>query len=178
MCSFGLLFRYSIPATPGSNLSCTGLNTVGNVRLISATHFPLRRFLDSDQFRKDLFYRINGLTLTIAPLRHRPNDLRSLIASKITTAATRQEKPITGLSTAAAEALFNHDWPGNLRELRNAIERAVILAKGDKVSAADLPAELEGETSPQPQGGGPVARVGGSISIEKLEEAHVRRILC
>jgi len=72
---------------------------VADVRLISATHFPLRKFLDSDQLRKDLFYRINGLTLTIAPLRERPHDLRSLVAAQIVRAGGQQGKTITGLST-------------------------------------------------------------------------------
>src|SRR5258706_8116291 len=63
---------------------------VADVRLISATHYSLRRFLDADQFRKDLFYRINGLTLTIPPLRERPNDLRSLVATQIARAPPRQ----------------------------------------------------------------------------------------
>ena len=75
---------------------------VADVRLISATHFAIRKFLDSDQFRKDLFYRINGLTLTIAPLRERPQDLRALVAAKIALAAA--SLLCAAVSTAASAA--------------------------------------------------------------------------
>ena len=106
---------------------------VADVRLISATHLPLHRFMESDQFRRDLFYRISGLTITVPPLRERPADLRALIGSEIAAAARHHGKPIVGLSRPAAEILFAHTWPGNLRELHRVIHTAVAMTPGDVI---------------------------------------------
>ncbi len=103
---------------------------VADVRLMSATHLPLRRFMASEQFRKDLFYRISGLSLTIPPLRDRPADLRSLIATEIALACREQGKTIVGLEKRSAETLFSYQWPGNLRELKRVIHAAVALSEG------------------------------------------------
>src|SRR4029077_6752048 len=89
---------------------------VADVRLISATHLPIRRFMETDHFRRDLFYRISGLTITVPPLRERPTDLRALVGTEIAAAARAQRKSIVGLSRQAAAMLFAHRWPGNLRE--------------------------------------------------------------
>ena len=106
---------------------------LADVRLISATHLPLHRFIENDQFRRDLFYRISGLTITVPPLRERPADLRALIGSEIAAAARRHGKAISGLSRHAAERLFAHHWPGNLRELQRVLHTAVALTVGDVI---------------------------------------------
>jgi transcriptional regulator with PAS, ATPase and Fis domain len=106
---------------------------VADVRLISATHLPIRRFLETDHFRRDLFYRISGLTITVPPLRDRPADLRALVGNEIAAAARKQGKPIVGLSRQAAERLFAHRWPGNLRELQRVIHTAVAMTTGDVI---------------------------------------------
>ena len=150
---------------------------VADVRLISATHFPLNEFHDSVRFRKDLFYRINGLTLTVAPLRERPHDLRSLIAAKIALAASKQDKSITGLSTAAADLLFNYRWPGNLRELDRVIHAAVALTSGNVVGVEAI--ILDGMTAeasvpdPRVEASAP----GDDTSLKGMERRHVRRVL-
>lgn len=149
---------------------------VADVRLISATHFPLPKFLDSDQFRKDLFYRINGLTLTIAPLRERPRDLRSLVAAQIARAAGNQSKAITGLSTAAAERLFNYHWPGNLRELDRVIHAAVAMTTGSVIDAEAV--ILDGTSAsgaPETRNEKPLG--GEDQSLKTMERRHVRRVL-
>ena len=151
---------------------------VADVRLISATHFPIRKFLEADQFRKDLFYRINGLTLTVAPLRERPRDLRSLIASKIAAAAGKQGKPITGLSAAAAELLFDYQWPGNLRELDRVINAAVAMTAGSVIGVEAVildgmpPAAIAGAASPTGR-----SSDNGNASLRAIERRHVRRVL-
>ena len=84
---------------------------------------------------------------------------------------------LDGFSEAAAAAVRAYSWPGNLRELRNAIERAVIMAKGKKIGLEDLPAELRGQTAPGAHGNGASPEVGSLVSMEKLEEAHLRIVL-
>jgi two-component system, response regulator FlrC len=104
-----------------------------DVRLVTATHLPLDRYLETDRFRKDLFYRISGFTLHLPSLRERPGDLRTLIGSEVKAAATAQGRNIVGVSRDAADALLSHSWPGNLRELKRVIQTAVALTRGDVV---------------------------------------------
>ncbi len=118
---------------------------VADVRLISATHLPIRRFMESDQFRRDLFYRISGLSITVPPLRERPTDLRALVGAEIAKAAKSQHKPIVGLSRQAAAMLFEHRWPGNLRELQRVLHTAVAMTTGDVIYPEALLLEVEGQ---------------------------------
>jgi transcriptional regulator with PAS, ATPase and Fis domain len=148
-----------------------------DVRLISATHYPLRRFLEADQFRKDLFYRINGLTVTIPPLRERPNDLRSLVAAQIARAGARQGKEVTGLSTEAAEQLFAYPWPGNLRELDRVLNAAVAMAAGAVIGAEAL--VLNGASAsgaPPTDAAAQLPDIGG-LTLEAMERRYVRQVL-
>ena len=126
-----------------------GSETLQNavVRLISATHLPIHRFIGSDHFRRDLFYRISGITIHLPPLRERPGDLRALIAAEIANASRNQRREITALSKVAAARLFSHPWPGNLRELRQVLHTAVALTEGDTIqSESILLGELEEPT--------------------------------
>lgn len=151
---------------------------VADVRLISATHFPLRKFLDSDQFRKDLFYRINGLTLLLTPLRERPNDLRSLIGAKIALAARKQGKEITGMSAAAAELLFQYEWPGNLRELDRVIHAAVAMTAGSIIGTDAV--MLDGgwmPAAPEIRARGQGVATVEDANLKAMERCHVRRVL-
>ncbi|MGI9078373.1 MAG: sigma 54-interacting transcriptional regulator [Gemmatimonadaceae bacterium] len=118
---------------------------IADVRLISATHLPIGRFGQSDNFRKDLFYRISGITLSVPPLRLRPNDLRSLVAAEIASAAEREKKVIAGLSKRAADTLFSYLWPGNLREMKRVVHTAVAMCQGDIIQPEAI--LLESSTS-------------------------------
>ena len=139
---------------------------VADVRLISATHLPIRRFMESDQFRRDLFYRISGLTITVPPLRERPTDLRALVGTEIAAAARAQRKPIVGLSGQAAAILFAHPWPGNLRELQRVVHTAVAMTMGDVIYPDALLLEIHGEPRAHVDGGlAPSRRAGASVSI-------------
>ena len=144
-----------------------------DVRLISATHYPLERYAGSDGFRRDLFYRISGLTLTLPPLRERPNDLKALVASSILRAARLQGRSIDGLSRAAADALFSYQWPGNLRELDRVIHAAVAMTEGEVIEETAILVRREAEASR------PAAppRTGGDDSLRAAERAHVLRVL-
>ena len=149
-----------------------------DVRLVSATHYALDRFASSAQFRRDLFYRISGLTLTLPPLRDRPRDLRALVASSIVRAARQQGRAITGLSKAAADALFSHAWPGNLRELDRVILAAVALAQSEVIGVETLllPRAGPGDGEERPQTAESAA-ASGENSLRSVELEHVRRVL-
>ena len=104
------------------------------VRLVSATHYPLADRSGRTGFREDLFFRISGITLTVPSLRDRPRDLPMLVATEIANASRRQRKPITALDRAAVDKLLAYRWPGNLRELSTVIHAAVALAKNEVLS--------------------------------------------
>jgi len=142
-----------------------------DVRVISATHWPLGTFVASDRFRNDLFYRISGIVLALAPLRERPHDLRSLIASEIRLASRREGKTITGLVKEATERLLAYPWPGNLRQLKTVIQTAVALTSGDVIPAeAILLNDVAG-------GSAPSAPTRDTLALCAAEHRHIRDVL-
>jgi transcriptional regulator with PAS, ATPase and Fis domain len=171
------------------------------VRLISATHLPIHRFIGSDHFRRDLFYRISGITIHLPPLRERPRDLRALIAAEVANASRLQGRSISALSKVAAERLLAHRWPGNLRELRQVLHTAVALTSGEIISAEAIllgeaePAEdRELRTAPAreaPRGGpeevnanldqhgdeGGVPSGSRELLLRTIEQRHIQRVL-
>jgi transcriptional regulator with PAS, ATPase and Fis domain len=149
-----------------------------DVRLISATHLPLGRFLQSERFRQDLFYRISGITLTIPPLRGRPEDLRALIAAEIAQASHQQGKGIIGLSKQAAEALLAYNWPGNLRELKRVIHAAVAITDSDIIPAeAILLQPLEGTPTLEGQVATGGSQTDDGLRLRMVERRHVQAVL-
>jgi transcriptional regulator with PAS, ATPase and Fis domain len=146
-----------------------------DVRLISATRYPLAKFADTDQFRSDLFFRIAGLTITLPPLRERPIDLRALVAASIRRAAQLQGRTISGLSQKAADMLFSYDWPGNLRELDLIIHAAVAMTSGEVIEeTAVLIQPREGRERAQPAGPRPRE---GDKRLRAVEREHILRVL-
>ena len=139
---------------------------VADVRLVSATHHSLARFIEGDRFRRDLFYRISGITITIPPLRARPKDLRALVAHEIETASREQRKTIRGLTQAAAQRLLSYSWPGNLRELKRVVQVAVALTEGDLIppEAVLIDSPLE-------------AVDDGDPSLVAAERRHIQKVL-
>ena len=113
-----------------------------DVRIVSATHRPLEQEITNGNFRADLFYRLRVVTVDIAPLRDRREDIPLLAETFLRMAAERYELPQRALSQAALKRLLEYNWPGNVRELKNAIDRAVIMAEGDEVTPKDLPDEI------------------------------------
>ncbi len=151
-----------------------------DVRLISATHLPLSRYLNTDHFRKDLFYRISGITLRLPPLRERPHDLGTLMAKEIEGASAAMGRQIVGLSRAAADRLMGHDWPGNLRELKRVIHTAVAVTEGEVIEAEAVLLEATPETAPggtAPAAGGAKREVDGDLSLRTAEKRHIRQVL-
>jgi transcriptional regulator with PAS, ATPase and Fis domain len=153
-----------------------------DVRLISATHLPINSYKETDHFRRDLFYRISGITLRVPALRERPNDLRSLMAAEIATASAALAKPIVGLSRPAADRLLAYEWPGNLRELKRVIHTAVAISNGEVIEESAILLEA---TDPVEQPPGPVAprSVNSSrgtdpdLSLHTAELRHIRAVL-
>jgi transcriptional regulator with PAS, ATPase and Fis domain len=117
-----------------------------DVRLVAATNRNLEEMISKGQFRADLFYRLNVVALTLPPLRERPGDLAELVFFFLSRAAQKSKKQIRQIDPSALAALENHPWPGNIRELENVIERAVVLADSDIICLADLPPELRNAT--------------------------------
>jgi DNA-binding NtrC family response regulator len=113
-----------------------------DVRIVSATHRPLEQEIERGNFRADLFYRLRVVTVEVAPLRERREDIPALAESFIRLAAERYRMPLRSIAPAAMRRLVEYDWPGNVRELRNAVERAMVLAEGDELTARDLPEEI------------------------------------
>ncbi|MCA9062582.1 MAG: sigma 54-interacting transcriptional regulator [Planctomycetaceae bacterium] len=113
-----------------------------NVRLIAATNRDLPAMIESGRFREDLYYRLNVVSVTLPPLRDRGEDLLELVFYFLSRAAQKERKQIRRIHPDAVAALEQHAWPGNIRELENVIERAVVLADSDEITLADLPVEL------------------------------------
>jgi NtrC-family two-component system response regulator AlgB len=122
------------------------------------------------KFREDLYYRLNVITIEMPPLRQRPLDLDSLARQHLKLFTRQSAKSIKDFTSAALSAMQRYPWPGNIRELRNVIERAVILTKGDKIDVNDFPDSLRGA---QPAG----AMIGNRVSLDELEREHIMRIV-
>jgi DNA-binding NtrC family response regulator len=118
-----------------------------DVRIVSATHRALEQEIEQGNFRADLFYRLRVVTIELAPLRERREDIAELAESFMRLTAERYKLPERRLAPSALRQLLAYRWPGNVRELRNAIERSLILAEGTEVTARDLPDELKGGVS-------------------------------
>jgi NtrC-family two-component system response regulator AlgB len=147
------------------------------VRVIAATSRDLRTRVAEGAFREDLYFRLNVIMAEMPPLRQRPGDLIRFAGHYNKHFAALCGRRLEGFSEAALAAIRAYSWPGNLRELRNAIERAVIMAKGNKINLEDLPAELRGQMAPGTKANGALVEVGSLVSMEKLEEAHLRKVL-
>jgi transcriptional regulator with GAF, ATPase, and Fis domain len=124
-----------------------------DVRILAATHQDLESLIRAGRFREDLYYRLNVICLHLPALRERREDVFELAVYFLNLHAQRTGKPVTHLDPEAVEALAAYDWPGNIRELENVLERAVVLADGPAVTVDDLPPELRkaGRRGPRPR---------------------------
>jgi DNA-binding NtrC family response regulator len=109
-----------------------------DVRLVAATNQDIDRAVETGTFREDLYYRLNVFRVHLPPLRDRGDDILFLAEQFVRTLSAQMGKPEAGLSRDAREALMAHPWPGNIRELQNAIERALIMSEGGLITAAQL----------------------------------------
>ncbi len=147
-----------------------------DVRIVAATHRDLAAEVKAGRFREDLFYRLNVLPIVVPPLRSRREDVALLVDHFVARNNVRLGTAIRGVDTEARRILVEYAWPGNVRELENTIERAMVLAEGDLLLAADLPERIREARDPVQ-----VQLASGELSIKKttrvIEETLIRRAL-
>jgi DNA-binding NtrC family response regulator len=161
-----------------------------DVRIISATNRDLAERMRRGRFREDLYYRLNVVSIRLPPLREREGDISLLIQFFLKKFAAQMGKRLRGIESAALRELTRYNWPGNIRELENTMERAVLLADGDTIRAADLPlffspegpaaaAAAEAAVAPAGvSGGGPRVRLpAGGIALEEAERQLIVQAL-
>jgi len=113
-----------------------------DVRFVAATNRDLRAEVERGAFREDLYFRLNGLSISVPPLRERPAELDALLEHFLSAAAREMRRPRPAVAEATLRALKAYPWPGNIRELRNVVESAAVRAVGDRIEPGDLPREL------------------------------------
>ena len=145
-----------------------------DVRIVAATNRDLRAEADAGRFRSDLFYRLNVVELHVPPLRERREDIPYLTAAFVREFATRFGKPIEGVSSAAEQMLMTGSWLGNVRELRNVLERACMLADGRSLTERDLGAAMPTVREPSAAAPTPAPAHDG---LDGVEREHIVRVL-
>jgi NtrC-family two-component system response regulator AlgB len=145
-----------------------------NVRVISATNRNLEKALQEGRFRDDLYYRLHVIAVPIPPLRERLGDLLQIAERYLQFFSRQCGKPLKGFSGKAEAVLRQYAWPGNLRELRNVVERAVILADTNEIDLLDLPEKIFQNSSPTPA---PGVQIGARVSLREIETEHITRVM-
>ena len=139
-----------------------------DVRVIAASNRDLAKAVAAGTFREDLFYRLNVISITLPPLRDRLDDVERLAMAHLHSVANECDKKIDSISADALDVMKRYNWPGNIRELRNVIERAVILSSNHEIEASDLTETIEPDSE---------IRIGGKVSLEELETAHIKKVI-
>ena len=145
------------------------LTKKADVRLVAATNADLEDAVKEGRFREDLFYRLNVIQIEIPPLRERPEDVIALAERLLVFHGRNNHRSFLGFTEEAIQALAGNRWPGNVRELSNAVERAAILCRNDRIGLECLPANLLPRDF--------TLKIGEPVTIEKIEEQHIRRVL-
>jgi transcriptional regulator with PAS, ATPase and Fis domain len=141
-----------------------------DIHLVTATNRDLEAMVEQGDFRRDLYYRLRVVVVVVPPLRDRRSDIPLLARHFLEMYSERFNRPGLPLSREALAALMDHPFPGNVRELENAIQAAVALAPGDTISVDDLRLEIEGRhaTTTTP---------GGLVTLEEMERRHIEQVL-
>ncbi|WFB35793.1 sigma-54 dependent transcriptional regulator [Kiritimatiellota bacterium B12222] len=145
-----------------------------DTRLLAATNRDLRRMVEEGTFREDLFFRLNVVQVRLPALRERREDIPLLLNHYLKEFATENVRDIDGFTPDALDALIRYRWPGNIRELRNVMERMVVLSRGDRITLRDLPAEVKEEAGPLKTGAGPLR---GATSMQDAEKKMIMQAL-
>ncbi|MGI9101763.1 MAG: sigma-54-dependent transcriptional regulator [Terriglobales bacterium] len=152
-----------------------------DVRMIAATNTDLKEAVARGQFREDLFYRLNVLPIMLPPLRERREDILPLALSMVERFNKELKKNFTGFTPGAAELMTRYPWPGNIRELKNAIERTMILAGEGDIDAGALPEEIRDHFEPQvpePASHMDLSPTGQQwVTLYELEERYIHEVL-
>ena len=167
----------------GTFMRLGGTSTITvNIRLIAATNENLKNAISQGRFREDLYYRMNVVQLYIPPLRERREDILPLALEILQSLNKELRKAFTGYSPAAAELLEEYSWPGNIRELRNVIERTMILTPEGEIDVNHLPEEIrdrQGETRiSQPFSEADISPTGDQfLSLREMEDHYIEQVL-
>ena len=146
-----------------------------DVRIVAATNANLENALEEGRFRSDLYYRLSTVTVVVPPLRDRPADIPLLIKHFLLRASAEAGRPLPEIEGQAMERLLRYHWPGNARELQNAIQRGVILARDNALTVRELPPKVAGlELSPARMLGEAVDK---RISLDQLERDYIRAVV-
>jgi two-component system response regulator AtoC len=153
-----------------------------DVRLIAATNRDLKAAVQQGEFREDLFYRLNVVPITIPPLRERREDILPLALDILQQLNDELKRSFTGFTRDAADVLKRYPWPGNIRELKNVIERTMILAPDGDIDASRLPAELRNFGAAQPRNAGAAAPAAGNgepprHTLREVEDRYIEQVL-
>jgi transcriptional regulator with PAS, ATPase and Fis domain len=130
-----------------------------DLRVIAATHRDLEKMVREGLFREDLLYRLDVYKINVPPLRDRREDIPLLADTFLQTFRAEMDKPVEGFSDEALAALSAYDWPGNVREMRNAVERSLLSCRGTRVERYDLPDKVHSEDSSERRDGGVLDQV-------------------
>ena len=142
-----------------------------NVRILAASHRPLEALIETGQLREDLYYRLNVVAILIPPLRERRSDLSLLIDHFVRRFAAKNAKTINGLTAEGRDILLRYDYPGNVRELENIIERAVVLSRDDVIGSSDLPVTVKEKDAEDDH------EANLAVAVERLERRMIREAL-
>lgn len=142
-----------------------------DVRIIAATNRDLEKEIQEGRFREDLFYRLNVVHIQVPPLRDRKDDIPLLLSSFLDEFAKDNDKKITGIDSRAKSALYKYDWPGNIRQLRNCMESAVVMCGGDEIKLEDLPPSVSGAVD------GNIIAVPAGITLAEAEKIIIQQNL-
>jgi two-component system response regulator HydG len=145
-----------------------------DIRVIAATNKDLTKEVREGRFREDLYYRLNVVPVTMPPLRERREDIPPLADHFLAVYREKNRKPLKGISGKALDLLVRYDWPGNIRELENCIERAVIMAKEEMITPVDFPPQIQ-KLSGEKETGGFAIPYG--ISLEAMERELIVKTL-
>jgi DNA-binding NtrC family response regulator len=145
-----------------------------DVRVIAATNLPLDQLADERRFRQDLLFRLNTVEIELAPLRERRDDVEVLVEHFVALYSKKYGKPARELPAEVMAALKRYDWPGNVRALRHAAERAVILAANGVFTVEDFSLS---RTAPVREGTSTPAAVGGDLNLDRAERHMVEQAL-
>jgi transcriptional regulator with PAS, ATPase and Fis domain len=153
-----------------------GTATVGiDVRIVAATNRNLLEAVHEGRFREDLFYRLAVVTVNLPPLRERGTDLELLASHLVARYAREHKRPVRAISEEVFSVLHRHPWPGNVRQLRNAMERAVVMSQGEVLLPEHLPADVaQPQQPPETQ---EASQEMPLVTLEEMERRMIRRAL-
>lgn len=137
-----------------------------NVRIIAATHRDLSKMVEDGSFREDLYYRLNVFTISLPALREHTDDIPALANHFLTYYAAKENRPVLHIQKEALQLLQRHSWKGNIRELRNVLERATIMAEGDTILAENLPFDIQKQD-----------KGSSSLTLANVEKDHIQKVL-